>query len=175
MPKSLIFTLPLLLIGLIFLYIRSFEYYSNLVEAGRFLLISALFGLFLIACLIWYVSKKYGSAKPYLTEIAMLGLLIMFFSPLLVGYLNKARATEEEHSFTFIGEKGFYKSPLGMLKGEKREVAYHKLFCLSESGKKYSFRYKSGPYYPNTQAGETILLPLKRGALGIRWWDHNSH
>ena len=165
--KLLAILAVLVLFLLIYLYTREFAIISNTLETGRLLLVSLLAGALVSGLLLRLLRKSIRPLQKHIPEWVTVTVLAFVFSPLLVSRLNRAIAVTKYVPFEFVREEAYYASAYGLLKGEKPEPTGYRLY-VKQGTKQYRFKYKSQAYYPMTNKGEEVLLPIAHGFLGIR-------
>jgi hypothetical protein len=92
----------------------------------------------------------------------------LIFAPFFGSFFNRIGAKKsEEKPFYFQKEVAFRMSRFGFLSTLQQEspTGFH-LFVADES-KNYRFRYEKQAYFPLTERGQKILLPVKIGFFGF--------
>ena len=154
------------LVALMFLYAREFEWFSNTIGAGRLVTIAFLLGLIISGGVIWYFRDRFTPIKKHLPEIGVIGLFITVFSPLMVSLLNRLPGKSNYEQFIFKSEQAYLAHGYGILKTESiRPTGW--ILTVERNGHQYQFKYKEQPYFPITQPGEIIELPIRHGVLGF--------
>lgn len=152
---------------LVWLYVREFSVLFNTIGAKNLVLGSMLVGAFLAvgALRLWH--WRFTPWERHLPEVLIILVFSVLFAPLFGSLLNRALGKTEFQSFQFVSETPYFASNYGILKGEKIKPTGYFL-KVEESGYTYIFRYKTQTYYPITQPGDTILLPVRKGLFGCR-------
>jgi hypothetical protein len=111
--------------------------------------------------------KRLLPLEEHLPEVGTTVVFCILFAPLCASLLNRASGTTEYESFEFVSEMPYLSSNYGLLKGEKLKPTGIRL-KVKEQDKLYLFQYKKQEYFPNTEPGEKVLLPMRKGLLGFR-------
>jgi hypothetical protein len=167
--KKAIYALPVLAVVSIVLCVLELPTIGLMWKTERLVWAAAGVWCLFLALIIWIAFRRFGQIKPYATEISLLGLCFLPIALFLALYTNKLGSERAEIPFTFAVERAYYSAPLGMLKTDKAKPTKFKLTLLDEAGETRHFTYTNGPLYPNTQPGETIALPMRKGVFGT-WW-----
>ncbi len=157
--------------GLVYLYSKEFAILSNTVGALRLIFGSMLVMVLLGAGLLWWFRERFTPWARHVTEIALVLTFSVLFAPLFGSLLNRGLGRSETQSFTFIAETPYIASGYGFMKNTSLKPTGYFLEVSDRSGQRLRLRYKKQAYYPITQPGETILLPVRRGLFGIRVVD----
>ncbi len=157
----------LMFFGLIFLYTREFTVFSNTLHVGRLVAGAMITALLLSGGLIWRYRSRFTPWETHLTEVLFITIFSVAFAPLIGSLLNRALGKTANQSFEFVSEIPYIGTGYGFIKGETLQPTGYYL-TVREGGKRYKFRYKSQRYYPITQPGEQVLLPVRTGLFGIR-------
>ncbi len=153
--------------ALIWLYTREFPVFTNTIGAGRLVFGAMIAGALLAAAALYAFRERLRPWDRHVPEIATVLVFTTLFAPLFASLLNRAGGPVEHQSFEFVSEIPYLSSNYGLLKGEKIEPTGMRLL-VKEDGKLYRFQYKKQPYFPITEPGERILLPMRKGLLGFR-------
>ncbi|MBK8969709.1 MAG: hypothetical protein R3D58_01945 [Saprospiraceae bacterium] len=153
--------------ALIWLYTREFPVFTNTINAGRLVLGAMIAGALLAAAALYAFRKRLLPLDRHVPEIAVTVVFSALFAPLFASLLNRAGGPIVYQSFEFVSEIPYLSSNYGLLKGEKIKPTGMRL-QVKEEGKLYRFQYKKQPYFPITEPGEQILLPMRKGLLGFR-------
>ncbi len=157
-----------LFFGLIFLYVREFAVLSNTIHAGRLIAASMVGMLFLGGALLWYFRERFQPLARHVTEIALIAVFSVLFAPLFGSLLNRLLGKNEYQSFEFIAETPYIASGYGFMRNTSIKPTGYYLEVFDRDGERWRFRYKKQKYYPISQAGQIISLPVRHGLFGIR-------
>ena len=150
----------------IFGYMREIIWFQNTINRGDMLLKLAAFGA-AFGLLLGVVLKLLWQKKDTVEVIQLFAGCIFFTAllmPLLGSLYNRTFAEDVvNQEVTFVSEKAYYKS-IGQMKGQEMPANGYYIRFLRDSDT-VRVEVKS-PKYPNKTAGETILMPTKKGALG---------
>ena len=149
------------------LYVREFQFFSNTIDVQWLIVRSLLLAFVLAAGVVWRYRARFSPWERHLPEALFILILGPLFAPLAASLLNRSTSAYAYQSFEFIAERPYYASNFGLLKGEKPSPLGYFL-TVREHDKGYRFRYKKQVYFPLTQPGDTIMLPIKKGLLGFR-------
>ncbi|MCB0531923.1 MAG: hypothetical protein H6574_02410 [Lewinellaceae bacterium] len=152
---------------LIWLYTREFAVFTNTIGAGNLVLGAMVAGILLAAVALYAFRQRLQPWDRHVPEIATALVFTTLFAPLFASLINRAGGPVEHQSFEFVSEIPYLSSNYGLLKGEKIKPSGIRL-QVKEAGKLYRFQYKMQPYFPITEPGERILLPMRKGLLGFR-------
>ena len=153
------------LVLMIFLYTREFNWLSNTVGAKQLVISSVVAGLAIAGGILWYKRERFTPVSKHLPEIGVIGLLIVFFSPLFGSWLNRLPGRSGYEQFIFKSEQGYISTGYGILRSESiRPTGW--ILIVEKNNKTYRFKYKDQPYFPITKPGETIELPMIHGIFG---------
>jgi hypothetical protein len=152
---------------LVWLYVREFPVFSNTIN-GKGLVLWALAAGFAISAALFFVNKKrFTPVEKHLPEVFLLFFFIPLFAPLFFSLINRAGGNEVKQSFEFVAETPYLASAGGITKGQPiKPTGWH--LYVRENGRVHHFKYKTQAYYPITQPGEAVLLPIREGLLGYR-------
>jgi hypothetical protein len=156
-----------LLIVLIWLYVREFPRFSNTIGVGGLVLVSVLGGVVAAAAIIYAGRRRLRPWSRHWPEIIIIAVPLLFFAPLFGSLLNRAGGPVEYESFDFEAETPYIASAYGILKEQRLKPTGYYLY-VRQNGRPYRFQYSRQPYYPITRDGEKILLPVRSGLLGFR-------
>jgi hypothetical protein len=154
-------------IGLTWLYVREFAVLSNTIGAKSLVFGSMLAGALVAGAALWRWRDRFTPWERHLPEVLLILVFSVLFAPLFGSLLNRALGTSGNQSFEFVSETPYLASNYGVLKGEKLQPTGWFL-TVKANGRLHRFKYKSQSYYPLTQPGETILLPVRTGLFGCR-------
>jgi hypothetical protein len=154
-------------IGLIFLYVREFQYLHNAIQIEALMIGSLLGGLVLAAGLLWWWRGHFTPWQRHLPEISFISLMVLIFSPLMGSLLNRLGGRVEHESFVFQSEQAIVaKGYGGLIRGEVVKPIEWRLQA-TRSGVPHLFVYKHHALFPFAQPGTPILLPVRQGLLGV--------
>ncbi len=154
------------LFGLIWLYTREYPVFTNTLQVSRLVLGAFLFGFLLAAALLYALRRHLMPWANHVPEVLLIVFFIPLFMPLFASRLNRAGGTVEHRPFEFVAEAPYVASAYGWLRYRPIEASGYRL-VVRDGGRLRRFQYKSQPYFPLTQPGDTILLPVRRGLLGV--------
>ena len=158
----------LLFFGLVYLYTREFAILSNTIRVSRLIIGAMLVMGLLGAGLIWWFRERLTPWSRHITEIVLVVLCSLLFAPLFGSLLNRGLGSTEFQSFTFLAETPYFASGYGFMKNTSLQPTGYFLEVQDRSGQHLRLRYKKQAYYPITQPGDPILLPVRRGLFSIR-------
>lgn len=153
-------------IALLWLYVREFTVFYNTLGVLPLAIGSIIGALALAGAVLYRFRERFTPLNRHGTEIALILVLSAFFAPLFGSWLNRGLGRQGERSFEFVSETAYIASGYGILKGEKLKPTGYFL-DVKDGDKRYRFKYKQQAYYPLTRPGERILLPVKKGLLGL--------
>lgn len=156
------------LIALVWLYVREFPVLSNTIGVARLALTSVAAAALLCAALLFGLRRRLSPWQAHWPEIVYLVFPLLFFAPLFGSLINRAGGAVGHQSFEFVAETPYLAAGYGILKGEMLKKPTGYLLTVKERGKRYQFKYKTQAYYPITKPGEAVLLPVRKGLLGFR-------
>ena len=163
----------LLFFGLILLYVREFGVMSNTIHVGRLILGSMIVMLLLGGGLLWRFRHRLQPWSSYVTEISLVLVFSTLFAPLFGSLLNRGLGQTQFETFEFIGETPYIATGYGFMKNTSVRPTGYYLEVQDRDGQRLRFRYKKQKYYPITQPGQAISLPVRRGLFGIRMVELN--
>lgn len=152
---------------LIWLYVREYAVFSNTIGVGRLVAVACIVGAILAGGLIYALRRRLTPWNRHWPEVFLLLFAGVLFAPLFGSLLNRAGGRTENQSFEFLAETPYLASRYGLLKGEAVQPTGYRL-DVREQGQLRSFRYRTQAYFPNTKAGDPVLLPVRRGLFGVR-------
>ncbi|MDX2136269.1 MAG: hypothetical protein SFV52_15910 [Saprospiraceae bacterium] len=155
----------LALFGVVVLYVREFDYFSNTIHAGRLVAGALVAGVCLSAGLLLAYRERFQPWEKHLPEALLIFFAITLVMPLVFSLLNRSYGTVQYESFQFLEEKPYYASAYGALKGERIEPSGYFLLVKNDKGGTHRFRYQQQAYFPLSRAGDTISLPMHKGLL----------
>lgn len=158
----------LLFFGLMALYVREFAVLSNTIGVLRLIIGSMVVMLLLGAGLLWRFRERFTPLSRHVTEIALILVFSLLFAPLFGSLLNRGLGRTEFQSFEFISETPYIATGYGFLKNTSIRPTGYFLEIKDRSNQRLRLRYKKQAYYPITQPGQQIMLPVRRGLFGIR-------
>lgn len=168
----------LLLLVLAASYGLEIKWYKRYLEAGR-LLLSSLIGGAVLGVLLGFafrqMSERYRqqSFEPLeRLQIHLITLLLcLFFAPLFGSWLNRGLSFGQASRVPFIyfEEQPYASSRYGYMKGEKIEPDGYYLYVVRDE-RLYRFDLPKS-VASDLKRGDTIELPIRRGALGFSFLD----
>jgi hypothetical protein len=156
--------------GLIVLYVKEFPVFSNTIGVKNVVIASFLVAVAISALLLFLLRNAWKPWREYWMQIVFLVFPILFFSPLLGSWINRISGVASNEAFQFVSESPYIAEAYGVLKNQKLRPAGYMLIAIQD-GKTYKFKYKSQSYYPLSKSGDKILLPVKKGILGVKVVD----
>ncbi len=157
----------LVFFGLIWLYVREFPVLYNTIGVRRLIGVSLAVGALAAIGVLFSLRRRLTPWENHLPEVFTVLVFSILFMPLFGSLLNRAGGDSKHQSFDFLAETPYLASNYGLLKGEKiRPTGYY--LDVRESGRLLRFKYTTQSYFPNTQPGDPILLPIRKGWLGFR-------
>jgi len=157
-----------LFFGLMFVYVREFNVLSNTIYAGRLIAGSMVAMLFFGGALLWYFRERFRPLSRHVTEIALVAVFSVLFAPLFGSLANRLLGKTEFQSFEFVAETPYIASGYGFMRNTSPKPTGYYLEVTDRDGRRLRFRYKKQKYYPISQVGQTISLPVRKGLFGIR-------
>jgi hypothetical protein len=154
------------LFGLVWLYTREYPVFTNTLQASRLVLGAFLFGFLLAAALLYALRWRLTPWANHVPEVLLIVFFIPLFMPLFASRLNRAGGTVAHRPFEFVAEAPYVASAYGWLRYRPIEVSGYRLI-VKDGERLRRFQYKSQSYFPLAQPGDTILLPVRRGLLGV--------
>ena len=161
-------------IGLMWLYTQEFVHFSNTIGIKSLLIGSFTAGLVLAGGILWWMRERFTPLATHYPEVLFIVVITLLFSPLFGSLLNRLGGKKVLSEFKFISERAFLATGYGILeKGygliENEATKPNQwMLTVQDNGVIRQFRYKSQAYYPITQPGELISLPVVQGLFGIR-------
>ncbi|MBC7777379.1 MAG: hypothetical protein H7246_18240 [Phycisphaerae bacterium] len=152
---------------LMMLYVYEFSVFSNTLEMKRLVLISTLAGAVLATVPLWIWRARFMPWKEHFSTAVLILTFSIVFAPLFGSLLNRGLGTDGTDSFEFVAETAYFASGYGVLKGEKLKPTGWKLI-LKEAEHQWRLSYKTQAFFPLTKPGEKVLLPVRKGVLGVR-------
>ncbi|MCC6460817.1 MAG: hypothetical protein IT260_10135 [Saprospiraceae bacterium] len=157
----------LLLFALVWLYTREFRVFTNTIGMRGLLWGSLLVGALAGAGMLYRLRRRLTPWDLHLPEVFTILIFSILSMPLLASLLNRAGGKVAHESFVFVSEQPYISSNYGLLKGEKIKASGYRL-QVKEGQRLLRFQYKSQPYFPLSKPGDEVLLPVRRGLLGVR-------
>ncbi len=152
--------------GLIGLYTREYAVFTNTLQAGRLVGGAVLAGLLLAVGILYALRRRLTPWSRHVPEALLIAVFVPLFAPLAASRINRAGGEVSYRSFEFVAEVPYVAAAYGWLRFQPIRITGYRLIVRRE-GRTYRFQYKSRRYFPLTQSGEAVLLPLRRGYLGI--------
>lgn len=141
---------------------------SNTIHVGRLVLGSMISMLLLGGSLLWRFRERLQPWSRHVTEISLVLVFSTLFAPLFGSLLNRGLGEMGFETFEFIGETPYIATGYGFMKNTTVRPTGYYLEVQDRDGQRLRFRYKKQKYYPITQPGQSISLPVRRGLFGIR-------
>ena len=167
--KLLLFTLSLVMLALVVVYVLEFYYFKRTFEVRQLLLYGALAGVLLGAVLGWRFSRVVEDSVERIQVYVFCIVLAAIFMPLLASLSNRLLSTHpvQWEDVSFIEEKSYISERFGILKGEEVNPAGYYLF-FERKGEMYRIdnRHKMGVAM---KRGDIFQIPVRRGLLGYSW------
>lgn len=157
----------LLFFGLIWLYTQEYPVFTNMIHTKWMVCGAVVFGALSGAGILFALRRRLQPWELHLPECFIILIFSMIFSPLFASLLNRAGGTTTYAPFIYVAETPFLSSGYGFLKGEKIKPSGYQLLVKDED-RLMQFRYKKQRYFPLSQPGDTVLLPVRSGLLGFR-------
>ena len=164
--RSAAFLLTISVFVLIALYVREFAVFSNTIEVRGLVMGSMLVMAGLLGAGIYRFRARLQPWERHLTEVILVVVFGVLFSPLFGSLLNRAWGTTAYEPFDFVAEEAYVATGYGLLREQKFKPSGYRIRVV-RSGKYYQFRYKKQLYFPLTRPGDTISLPVRRGLFGV--------
>ncbi len=161
------FLAVVLFILLVWVYVLEFAVLSNTLEVKVLVIGSMLVVATLTSGALWYWRERFTPFERHFPEVVLILVFSVLFSPLFGSLLNRSLGKNETQPFDFVSETAYFASGYGILKGEKWRPTGWRL-TVREGKRERRLKYKSQAYFPLTKPGEKILLPVRRGILGVR-------
>lgn len=160
------------LIGLIALYVREFEVFARTLQARSLVLGAMAIGAGIIALGVYALRSRFQPWDRHVTELLLLGVFGVLFSPLFGSWLNRAVGQVQYESFEFVSETPYLTAGYGVIKGKKISPTGYRLQVRRE-GQLYRLRYRQHAYFPLSRPGDTVALPLRTGLFGVQVMESN--
>ncbi len=158
------------LLGIIFLYVREFTYFSNTIGL-KWLVLGAMAVAGLLTTVLLYLKRdRFMPLGRHFPAVAFILVNAILFAPLLGSLANRLLGKTIVREFKFISEKAYYAEAYGVLKGEDVKVTGWRL-TVNDAGVVRTFKYKKQSYYPISQPGDVISLPMVQGLFGAEVMD----
>lgn len=157
----------LIFFGLIWLYTREYAVFTNMINT-RWLVAGALVaGAAAGGGILLGLRHKFQPWDKHVPEFFTILFFSMVFAPLFASLFNRAWGRQSYEPFVFVAEVPYLASGYGFLKGQPVKPAGFELL-VKEKERLLHFRYKKQRYFPLSQPGDTVLLPVRTGLLGFR-------
>jgi len=153
-------------VGLMMVYVRELDCLSNTIGLKPLLWGSLLVVASITAALLWRFRDRFVPLENHFPEVLCIAVFSLLFAPLWGSVLNRVVATKGSRTFLFISERTYFSSGYGWMRQESPKPTGWML-TVNDKGKVRQFRYKKQPYFPITQPGETIELPVVKGVFGV--------
>ena len=157
----------LTLFGLVALYVREFSIFSNTIGVQSLIVGSVIVGLLLATGLLYRFRERLSPWERHIPESLMVLIFCTLFMPLFGSLLNRGLGRADYASFEFLSETPYVDSDYGFVKSKKvRPAGYY--LSVRDQGRLLQFRYKKQAYFPLTQPGEKVLLPVRKVLFGFK-------
>ncbi len=157
-------------LGLIWLYVREFTHFSNTIGI-KWLVLGAMAVVGMLTTLLLYLKRdRFTPLGRHFPAVAIILVNAVLFAPLLGSLANRLLGKAIVREFKFISEKAYYAEAYGVLKGEDVKATGWRL-TVNDAGMVRTFKYKKQPYYPISQPGDVISLPMVQGLFGAEVMD----
>ncbi|MBL7807837.1 MAG: hypothetical protein JNN28_08495 [Saprospiraceae bacterium] len=167
MRSQLLAALLVILFGLlVWLYVREFQYLSNTIAVKSLVTGSVSVAAIVIGAGLWKWRDRFLPLDRHLPEVLLIVTFSLLFAPLFGSLINRGFGNNTHRSFEFVAETAFFASGYGILKGEKIKPTGWKL-QVRDAGKTLQFKYKKQAFFPLSQPGDVILLPINKGLFGF--------
>lgn len=153
------------LFGLIWLYTQEYAVFTNTLQAGRLVLGAVVAGVGLAAGVLFSLRHRLTPWANHVPEVLLVVVFLPLFTPLFASRLNRAGGSVSHRPFEFVAEVPYIASAYGWLRFRPVEATGYRLL-VKKDGCLYRFQYKRQRYFPLSQPGDTVLLPIRRGLLG---------
>ncbi len=154
------------LFALIWLYTREFPVLTNTLQAERIVLGAVFFGALAAGALLYALRNRLTPWRNHLPEVLLIAIFLPLFSPLIASLINRAGGKVSHQTFEFVSETPYVAAAYGWLRFQPIEVTGYRL-VVREGNRLHRFQYRKQPYFPLTRPGEQVLLPVRRGLLGV--------
>ena len=153
-------------IALLWRYTCEFDYFSNTIGLKPLLWGSVAVGMVSALAFLYLQRTRFSPLSRHYPEILFIVVMTGLFSPLLGSWLNRLAGTKQLKTFQFISEKAYYASGYGVLKGETI-MPTGWVLTVNDNGTVRQFKYKTQAYYPISNPGDLISLPVVHGLFGV--------
>ena len=157
----------LLIFSIIWLYTREYPVLGNTIGVRWLIIGAALTGAGLGAGILYALRRHLTPWENHLPEVFNIVIFTILIMPLFASLLNRVGGKTEFQTFLFESELPYVSSGYGILKGEKIKPTGYVL-RVKDGDRLLRVQYKHQAYFPLTQAGERIMLPVCQGLLGFR-------
>ncbi|MCS6928303.1 MAG: hypothetical protein NZM43_02295 [Saprospiraceae bacterium] len=154
------------LFGLIWLYTREYPVFTNTLEVSRLVLLSFLFGAGVAAAIVYVLRHRLKPWVNHVPEVLLIVFFVPLFMPLFASRVNRASGLVEHRPFEFVAETPYVASAYGWLCFQPVRITGYCLL-VKDGQRLHRFQYKSQAYFPLSRPGDTVLLPIRQGCLGI--------
>lgn len=148
-------------------YVMEFDVLSNTLELKELLLISMGVMLVIVVGGIVVFRSRFLPWDEHYAEVVMLIVFGLLFAPLFGSILNRSMGKNTQQTFELVSEKAYFSQGYGILKGDTLKPAGWRL-RLREGSEIHKLRYKDQAHFPNLRPGESLVLPIREGVLGVR-------
>lgn len=160
----------LVFLGLMWLYTREFAYFSNTIGIKTLLWGSFAVGLALSGGALYLKRDRFSPVSRHYPELIFIMVMSALFAPLFGSLLNRTLGTKTFSEFKFISETAYIATGYGLIKDEAIKPTGWVL-TVNDNNTVRQFRYKKQAYYPISQPGDIISLPVTRGLFGVKVID----
>ena len=156
----------LLLFTLIWLYTQEFRVFTNSIGVRNLVLGAFLVGALVAATILYALRKHLTPWENHLPETFFIAVFCVLFAPLFASLTNRAGGSIENQSFVFVSEMPYLATSYGILRGQPLKATGIRL-TVKKDDRTYRFQYKSQEYFPLSKPGDRVLLPVRKGLLGV--------
>lgn len=156
---------------LVMLYVREIRYITNTDQIWRMIFYPALILIPFSLLLTRILSAGKVSGLPRIQLFVGVGLAVFIFCPLAGSLYNRSACAQEpiNHRAKLIDIQAYSTSIFGKPKGiDFEKEGYHLIIEMEEIGRK-TYKMKEN-IFPDNNPGDSVLVPKKRGCLGITYF-----
>ncbi len=158
-----------LIIGSIVLYVFEFRRFDMILQVKKLLL----FALFVGLIIGYFIGRRLSAGEEEAFEKMRIYMIVivltLVFTPLYLSLINRwLDFSDTEYKEAYFEKADAYISEkYGVLKGEDVKIAGYKLILIMDQ-EVLQFKAKQNPF-PNNKKGDKVLLPIKKGLLGVQY------